>query len=139
MSNASPYRFSEDSPTHLDSSSVYTSQRTISFFLFSFSLKRSISRGARRPKLTRCAFPDLSLPRDLHCPLKCVFHDSVDRPLPHTQSPFISPINFDSSQCRSAPRLARSYRIRVGLPTTAKLDLTRLLDGRVITCKNITR
>jgi len=34
----------------------------------------------------------------------------------------------------SAPRLARSYR--TGLSPAAKLDLTGLLDGRVITCKS---
>lgn len=36
----------------------------------------------------------------------------------------------------SAPRLARSYRI--GLSPAAKLDLTGLPDGRVITCKSYT-
>ena len=105
----------------------------------SLSLRCSISQrrtqtGADQVRISR----PLPASRDLHCPSKCVFHDSVDRPLPHTVPPFISPINFDSPQCTSVPRLARSYRTQIGLPTTTKLDLTRSLDGRVITCKNVT-
>lgn len=150
MSNASSCRFRQDPTTHLDddiaSVDLYVPARTRPLFsTFSLSLSPFLLHtsfffsetrthiGADQVRISRP--PDASRPPlspsqiRLSQPSKSSFTAYL-RPL------FRSPINFDAPQCVSAPRLARSYRI--GLSPAAKLDLTGLPDGRVITRKSYT-
>lgn len=133
-------RFLQDPPTHLDSTAsvalrVYVPARTLFVLLAPpRSVFSRVRTHARTPELTRCGFPDLLMSRDLCRSLKYVFHNPVERPMPHTVPLYrllTSPLRVCSS---------RSYRIanRIGLSSTAKLDLTGSLNGRVVTCKSYT-
>jgi len=156
MSNASSRRFRQRRIWTATSHRwiwVYLPGTTASLFPFSFSLSLSLSlslaslffllhapffsetrthAGADQVRISR---PPVASRPPLSPSINASF-TTQQIVLYRTRPLFISPINFDASQCVSAPRLARSYR--TGLSPAAKLDLTGLLDGRVITCKSYT-